>query len=237
MGRAKNPCVTGKPREQLDAIVDLLDGAGVSYWADTGTLLGLVREGKLIDGDPDIDISLLETEGERFAAVVPSILEMGYRLEIRRSGGRIFEYKFRPMSDPDLRLLDISIFGVTSDYVWCPCNSRKQGGPYPARILRQPLRAVRRLMRRHLRVFTLTTDGFPWSFLMRQDTWWIPAELVAETVSLPNTKVRVPMRYEEYLELHYGLTWRVPDTTWDHKTDDGTLMHEKPAVLLSRLSA
>jgi hypothetical protein len=38
-----------------------LNGAGVQYWADYGTLLGLIRDGGVIYKDTDVDVSVLET--------------------------------------------------------------------------------------------------------------------------------------------------------------------------------
>ena len=36
----------------------LFENKNITYWVDEGTLLGLVREGNIIDGDHDFDFSL-----------------------------------------------------------------------------------------------------------------------------------------------------------------------------------
>jgi hypothetical protein len=43
----------------LKDISDLLERENILYWLDGGTLLGVVRDNKLIDGDIDIDIGIL----------------------------------------------------------------------------------------------------------------------------------------------------------------------------------
>ena len=43
----------------LKDISDLLELEKIQYWLDGGTLLGVVRDNKLIDGDIDIDIGIL----------------------------------------------------------------------------------------------------------------------------------------------------------------------------------
>jgi hypothetical protein len=53
---------------------------GVDYWCDFGTLLGLVRDGNLILGDKDVDLSVLVGEKEHVMALAPALAERGYRL-------------------------------------------------------------------------------------------------------------------------------------------------------------
>ena len=43
----------------LKDISDLLEHEKIHYWLDGGTLLGVVRDNKLIDGDTDIDIGVI----------------------------------------------------------------------------------------------------------------------------------------------------------------------------------
>ena len=48
--------------EQLKFIIEQFEKNEINYWIDSGTLLGLVRDGKLIEGDNDIDVGVWETE-------------------------------------------------------------------------------------------------------------------------------------------------------------------------------
>ena len=48
----------------LKDISDLLERENIQYWLDGGTLLGVVRDNKLIDGDIDIDIGILIEDAE-----------------------------------------------------------------------------------------------------------------------------------------------------------------------------
>jgi phosphorylcholine metabolism protein LicD len=45
--------------EQFDELINILEDAQVDYWMDSGSLLGLVREGHLLEDDLDIDIGVL----------------------------------------------------------------------------------------------------------------------------------------------------------------------------------
>jgi LicD family len=42
------------------AVIRMLNAAEIRYWADYGTLLGLVRDGGVIYGDTDVDVSVIE---------------------------------------------------------------------------------------------------------------------------------------------------------------------------------
>ena len=54
----------------LLAVVDVLNKAGIDYMIDSGTLVGLAREGDLLPWDDDIDITLPERELRRFLRVL-----------------------------------------------------------------------------------------------------------------------------------------------------------------------
>jgi phosphorylcholine metabolism protein LicD len=46
--------------EVLAAGADLLDGLGVHWWLSAGTALGVVRDGRLIPHDTDLDVGVLD---------------------------------------------------------------------------------------------------------------------------------------------------------------------------------
>jgi len=40
----------------------VFDKHNINYWAEGGTLLGCIREGKIIDTDDDIDLGLIKED-------------------------------------------------------------------------------------------------------------------------------------------------------------------------------
>ncbi len=58
----------------------LLDEREIRYWADFGTLLGLIREGDLILGDKDADLCVLADELPRIAELRTPFAARRYRL-------------------------------------------------------------------------------------------------------------------------------------------------------------
>ena len=64
--------------KQLVEIAEILNKNDVFYWIDSGTLLGIIREGKLLSGDLDIDISIPYTEKDKVLALLPEFQSIGY---------------------------------------------------------------------------------------------------------------------------------------------------------------
>lgn len=75
-------------RRSLVDTCTIFAAQGIRYWADFGTLLGLVREGDLILGDKDVDLCLLAEEVPAVVALAPLFAARGYQLvlEPRASG-------------------------------------------------------------------------------------------------------------------------------------------------------
>lgn len=74
----------------LHMSADLLEGQGILYWIDYGTLLGVYRDGRPIPWDPDIDLSILAGDHERVLALNHHLPE-GFSIEISRRLQRKFE--------------------------------------------------------------------------------------------------------------------------------------------------
>jgi hypothetical protein len=67
---------TGKPLwyhkillDMLPVITDLLEENGIKYWLDWGTLLGALRDGKMIPWDFDIDIGIFHDDTAKLLAI------------------------------------------------------------------------------------------------------------------------------------------------------------------------
>ena len=68
----------------LDDVADVFDKYGVKYWLDFGTLLGIVRENRILPWDTDMDISTMEEDQEKIASLIlPELKRRGYRTYTR----------------------------------------------------------------------------------------------------------------------------------------------------------
>lgn len=57
-----------------------MDGAGIHYWLDYGSLLGAVREGGMIPWDNDADVGILVDDYGKLKKLVQPAREMGFLL-------------------------------------------------------------------------------------------------------------------------------------------------------------
>lgn len=64
--------------EILQMIIDICDRNGLTYYADSGTLLGAVRHGGYIPWDDDIDIALKRHDYMKLIKILPHELPRGF---------------------------------------------------------------------------------------------------------------------------------------------------------------
>lgn len=68
----------------LRRVTDILDEAGVGYWLESGTLLGIVREQRLLPWDTDMDIAIRGDDYPLLKKCVPALWLAGYRVRLKR---------------------------------------------------------------------------------------------------------------------------------------------------------
>jgi lipopolysaccharide cholinephosphotransferase len=87
---ALTPVVDGRRQRTLRRVLAdvcrVFAAHGIDYWCDFGTLLGIYRDGDIIRGDKDADLSIEATETPRIMALAGALRAMGYDLTDR--GGR-----------------------------------------------------------------------------------------------------------------------------------------------------
>ena len=101
----------------LEYVTNGLRKFGVKYWLDFGGLLGVIREGDMIVGDDDFDISVTTDD---FTKVMEYLQTIEHEYDISRDntyrkcgdidGKSLMLYKIRPKSNKNLALLDIFFF-------------------------------------------------------------------------------------------------------------------------------
>jgi hypothetical protein len=94
----------GALRRALPDVCRIFEAHGIDYWCDFGTLLGFHREGDIIRGDKDVDLSILVSETPRIMALAGALAARGYLLTDRggRAGRLIRIYEARTRYYVDL---------------------------------------------------------------------------------------------------------------------------------------
>jgi phosphorylcholine metabolism protein LicD len=86
----------------LERVTKILDKYSIGYVLNFGTLLGIVRENRLLPWDSDIDITIEEKDVEKFRRSKKYIRKAGYRTRIR-----YFDKDVGPFKKGDVRIIKI----------------------------------------------------------------------------------------------------------------------------------
>ena len=180
-----------KAKKMLADVADILDISGIKYVLEAGTLLGIVRENRLLPWDNDVDITITEKYEKKLLRNRWSFWLKGYRFYVRRykrdtgpfkrGQVRIIRIQTRRLIFvKDMSLLDIFIKRPIGDeYYWT------------VDVKRPVLKATPKHFYDEIK--TLEFEGKHYS---------------------------VPQDTEGYLAYHYGKDWRTPVKTWNFRTDD-----------------
>ena len=216
--------------KQLTWITSIFQINNIKYWVDQGTLLGLIRDGKLIDHDKDIDFSIWDEDIDKLEKVIPDIKKEGYSISVSQYKNYKFKYTCVHKSNKNLRKLDISVYRkVKGLFAWSPQRITAEKRSFLCKIL---IRIISFFWLKNTK--RILIDRFPLSIISETFTWWIPAMHFEQIIFDERNKVFIPKNYEEHLKLHFG-NWKVPVKRWDFIHDDKALKHTKPEILIKAL--
>ena len=116
-------------RKMLKDVCRILDENEIPYIVDNGTLLGIIRENRLIPWDNDVDISVKQDFLDKLIKIRYKFWKAGYRTRIRRSkvdmphfpkgSVRMIKIQTRWLIFKGVTLLDIFIKKEVKDnYFW-----------------------------------------------------------------------------------------------------------------------
>jgi hypothetical protein len=213
------------------ALCDWMDKNAIVYWIDSGTLLGLIREGRL-PHDDDFDIGLVASDRD-VDQLAESCSKLASDVSIFLSDGRVSKIKIRSI---DGLAIDLNVFQehcgmfVSPQRVrpplwyWFPDGLR--GAVAAILGVSRPTRSGRRIhLEGRKRTYQL------WA-------WVVPKRFIGRPRKCPETGWQVPEYSEAYLTFRYG-NWRVPHVgSWRFSRDDRGISPLSPAIMrrLARLA-
>ena len=221
----------------------VLDSHGVTFWLDCGTLLGAVREGKLLEWDNDVDLGSWDSEicqdmkrliandlrnrglnvgvFDTFISIEKDKLCVDLKL-YRVIHGNAVEPKFLPTNRVGRFLNYFSKALLVTQYV--RTNDAKgyvyryiQGGLICLSIVFPQL--LRKRVGKYLRVAYETFGAI-------DVTEVVPVTYFSSfaTMSFYGNKFRVPKMKEQYLSYRYGEDWEIPKKEWVTARDDKSVV-------------
>ena len=98
----------------------LLADHDVPYWLDSGSLLGLIRDGEEIPWDSDIDVGIWANDVYRFEADWRALDRAGYRVTARRYRGSVYGYTIYDRDRGGFRPIHIHVYFRAGETAWSP---------------------------------------------------------------------------------------------------------------------
>ncbi|MCA1757131.1 MAG: LicD family protein [Bacteroidales bacterium] len=188
-----------KARTMLYDIVDFLNTQGIDYHLEGGTLLGLARDGELIEWDFDLDLSVDEGSAEKFLKKRYLLWLKGYRVTSRKS-----KISYGPISRGDIRMLKVkSIFSSVAAIL--------------SRAARQNLLVAD--------IFVKFKNGEDAYWIAKKRVMKVSAIHYSgyDTIMYRGVGYKVPLDYPGYLTSKYG-DWSVPVREWNCAKDEKTVI-------------
>ena len=189
-----------KAKKMLKIVCRTLDENNIPYTLEAGTLLGIVRENRLLPWDNDIDITITDDYLDKLISIRWKLWVAGYRTRIRRSrkdmpyfpAGSVRLLKIQTrilLFFKGVSLLDIFVkTKVDKKYYWT------EGVKSPI------LKSVPYHF--HKNLTKISFDGYDYS---------------------------IPEKYEDYLAVRYG-DWKTPIKKYDYRKDDKAIVNLKEII-------
>ena len=223
----------------LEFGIDLLKKREINYWLDCGTLLGAIRDEKLLSWEKDIDIGVLREEineldidyivkeaKEHGCEVniydfVISIVKNDYVLDFkmyRKKGDVFFEEKLTPKNLIG-SALGYFVHAFSSKYT----TSRKGLNSFNALVIRT-IQFSTKLIPHFLALILVKPFKYLYKeFLTIDNSEAVPCMLLNEFDQLEflGKSYTIPKKAEDYLVFRFGEDWKIPKENWVTARDDG----------------
>ncbi len=210
--------------ELLKKLKEILDRYNIEFWLDGGTLLGAVRDGKIIPWDRDIDLGSWSKNLPKIASLYPIFNKHGISLTFaldeinfrnRKTGAYVGMYIYRIEGENAVRNPVIN-----------PREYYYRNG----KVCRKRFQHWLRVLTKHL-IWILMDDNVSCNspqFFLRKIASFFPLQLkhylvmfikkIAYKMGIRYAKVIVPKRYFENLKIlkFYNMDFKVPAETEDY---------------------
>ena len=208
----------------------ILDRYQITFWLEHGTLLGSVRENKMIDGDYDIDLSSFsEPFLDKYDLIGQDMYGMGYdvfitkdKMTIKKGGKHATVYLYQKNNEHITRnriskknfKANILLYGFLEG-LSTPKKDLIHNCTPKTKVIQMLKRFMMHLSMKKKLYLLLLELGKKIDCLVSYDVN-IPLSFVDgfEETIFYDMILKVPVESEKYLEHIYGENWRTPDKNW-----------------------
>ncbi len=180
----------------LKRVTDLFDKYGIRYTLASGTLLGIIRENRLLPWDNDIDLHVFNEDIDKFMRIRWRIWLAGFTAKVR------YQHK----SDPPLEINAVRLIKIYNRQYF---------------LFKGPVLIDCFVTTKHDGYYKYSCGG-----KRRYTVKAIPEKYYNElgTHEFNNSTYSIPDFPKEYLEMKYGPDWQIPKTKWNYAKDDKAII-------------
>ena len=227
----------------LEYGVDLLNNRSIRNWLDCGTLLGAVREQRLLTWEKDIDLGALKDQVDHLDILYIinrarkdgydvnvydtsiSISKNGYVLDIKlyeKRGDIFFENKRIPKNLFSSTLCYL-VHCFSSDYL-----TSREGLNIFRNFVITIIHMLSKIIPRQLsKIIIYPIKYLCDNYLTIDISEAVPCKYFEtfEEIKFLGKSYTIPEKKEDYLAFRYGENWRVPNKNWITERDDGGYLY------------
>lgn len=228
----------------LKEIKEVFDKLGIRYWLDWGTLLGAVRDGKIIEWDTDIDLGTMSSNWNKIVSAIPELEKRGFfvHLEELKIYNNIFErcILFYRSGHP----VNIALYRVKGKNAWEMMSESTSMIAQGLKILYHLLLSQRpqvspkwkpavMVIKHFLSLLPIQSkrsiSNVVWRAWRRSGVKFIPIVIPRHyfeklgAIKFYGMTFNIPSDVEGYLEYHYGKGWKTPKRGWDWHKEEGAV--------------
>ncbi len=226
-----------KAIEALRQVKEVLDNYDVEYWLDYGTLLGAVRDGKIIPWDNDIDLGMWKKNKEKLPFVLNDLNLKGFKIYCGNSVITIRKNSFPISLDMydfsegkaiwEMQLSKKKVGKIIGYLMWVMCawdySSVCEEASVVTQFLSKILFVIRNtslkdiVFRVMLRLHQMTSHKIIFK---------IPCHYFTDLSAIKyyGMEFKVPAPMEDYLAYRYGKDWKIPKRNYIYYEDDGAIV-------------
>ena len=217
--------------------IDILETLKIDYWVTDGTLLGIIRENRILPWDSDVDLGVRKSEvsiseivnifkahGFHYIEVLPAMDSLNFRMDdvqldinlyTEHDGKTSVKWASNPLGTVDKLIVQITSKIFENDKRSHIHNKEKE----PAAIF-----AIRYVL--FFVAFFLTKEMREKMYEFARSRYLYlgatyPTKLMStKKIIFKQKEIRVPLKCEEYLQLTYGEDWQTPNRgyIWEEDT-------------------
>ncbi len=183
--------------KMLREVTSELEKSGINYWLEGGTLLGVIRENRLLPWDNDMDISMYIKDRWRLVFVAFKLFFKGYRISTR-----FYNRNLEPFKKGELRMIKVRNY---------------------EKFMKKGEVMLDIFLKRKVKNDYFWTVGIKTPVLKSSPAIYYD-EL--DWTTFEGKKYMISKDYDGYLTYRYG-AWKIPVKEWNFKKDDNAIVTEK----------